>query len=104
MMDITSTFEHTIFDDGLVICGDCTDQTIFEFVKKHIAPGKFAAIITDPPYGNILDDAWDKTKLTQQQFSDWMTGWFKIWLDLLPDGGAFYVWGGIGEVSVCVVN
>lgn len=89
-------FEHTVFDDGVVICGDCNDKSIFEFVKNHITPQKFAAIVTDPPYGNILDDVWDKTKLTQQQFSDWMTGWFKLWLDLLPDGGAFYVWGGIG--------
>ena len=94
--DQISSFEYTIFDDGIVVCGNCTNESIFDFVKNHISPHKFAAIVTDPPYGNILDDAWDKTKLTQQQFSDWMVGWFKVWLDLLPDGGAFYVWGGIG--------
>ena len=88
-------FVYREFNDGCVINGDCMDPEVLQFVKGYV-PEKFAAIVCDPPYGNIVNEKWDKTKLNQEQFSEWMFSWTKIWWPLLHDGGAYYVWGGIG--------
>lgn len=86
--------------DGLTICGDCTDPDVLAEVKTYLesqGQGKAALIYADPPYGNILDEKWDKTKLNEKQFASWMIDWSKQWCDVLEDGGAFYVWGGVGK-------
>ena len=92
--------QKDIHKDGLTICGDCTDVDVLAEVKSYLqsqGQEKATLIYTDPPYGNILDEKWDKTKLNEKQFSAWMIGWSKQWCDVLEDGGAFYVWGGIGK-------
>jgi len=89
-----------IFKDGLTINGDCTDPDVINEVKAYLqeqGQEKAALIFTDPPYGNILDEKWDKTKLNEKQFASWMVDWTKLWADLLFDGGSFYVWGGVGK-------
>ena len=92
--------QKDIHKDGLTICGDCTDVDVLAEVKSYLqsqGQEKATLIYTDPPYGNILDEKWDKTKLNEKQFSAWMIDWSKQWCDVLEDGGAFYVWGGIGK-------
>jgi len=89
-----------IFNDGLCINGDCTDPDVINEVKLYLQgqdQKQAALIFTDPPYGNILDEKWDKTKLNEKQFSAWMVEWTKIWSDILVEGGSFYVWGGVGK-------
>ncbi len=54
-------------------------------------------IICDPPYGNIVDEKWDKTKDDDETFSSWMIAWTRGWASCLVAGGAFYVWGGVGK-------
>lgn len=93
-------FIKTIFKDGIVINGDSTDPDIINEVKSYLASQESphaALILTDPPYGNIIDEKWDKTKLNEKQFSNWMISWTRAWSDLLLDGGSFYVWGGVGK-------
>ena len=53
--------EYIIFSDGIVICGDCNDSNVFDFIKNYLNGEKVAAVITDPPYGNVLKEKWDKT-------------------------------------------
>jgi len=89
-----------IFNDGLCINGDCTDPDVINEAKLYLQgqdQKQAALIFTDPPYGNILDEKWDKTKLNEKQFSAWMVEWTKIWSDILVEGGSFYVWGGVGK-------
>lgn len=89
--------KYEIFYDGLVILGDTTDQQVFSFIEDFLCEDRISIIHTDPPYGNILNIKWDKTKNSQSLFVYWMLEWFNQYLRLLEDGGAFYIWGGIGK-------
>jgi DNA modification methylase len=83
------------FVDGIVILGDSTTQDVWSFVNETI--GAVGLIVADPPYGNIVDDEWDQTDLSDELFSSWMIKWTRGWTETcLSDGGAFYVWGGVG--------
>lgn len=84
------------FDDGYAILGDSTDiHTVF-LVRK--LAGIVPLIIADPPYGNIVDETWDRTDESDERFAEWMVKWTHLWAEhaLLP-GAAFYVWGGVGR-------
>ena len=85
-----------IFSDGVAICGDCTDLSVIGEVKKCLGDKMVNAVLTDPPYGNIVDETWDKWRNTQTSFVDWMIKWTKEYTTFLISGGAFYVWGGYG--------
>lgn len=87
--------EH--FEDGAVICGDCTTQEVYD--AAFDITGLVPLIMTDPPYGNIVNEKWDKTKLTDDQFAKWMLDWTKLWVNALHPNAAFYVWGGLGLVG-----
>lgn len=82
--------EVTELEDGIVVCGDSTDPEVLELARATF--GTTPLIVTDPPYGQILADAWDQGVTVEQ-----MLGWSLAWLDLLEPQGAFYCWGGIGR-------
>ena len=84
------------FEDGLAICGSCTSEAVLIEIKDHLKDNKFSAIVTDPPYGNIVDEEWDRWNDGQKSFVDWMVNWTNKFSELLVDGGAMYVWGGYG--------
>ena len=84
------------FNDGVAICGDCTSREVIDEITKILGDRKFSAIITDPPYGNIIEEEWDKWNGNQHTFVDWMVSWTNEFSELLVDGGAMYVWGGYG--------
>lgn len=83
------------FDDGYAILGDSTSSEVFEFILK--ITGLLKLISTDPPYGNIVEEDWDKTKETDVAFCEWMLSWTRMWQEALLPNAAFYVWGGIGH-------
>lgn len=58
--------------------------------------GKLNLVMTDPPYGNIVDDDWDQVGKDDIRFCDWMLNWTNICSSYLDEGEAMYVWGGIG--------
>ena len=84
------------FNDGVAICGDGTSTEVLDEIKTHLGDEKVSLVVTDPPYGNIIDEEWDKWSKGQKKFVDWMVDWTKSYADLLVDGGAMYVWGGYG--------
>lgn len=84
------------FPDGIAICGDCTDVAVLDEVKRQLGDKLTHVVVTDPPYGNIIDEEWDKWSNGQKTFVDWMLKWTNDYADILIDGGAFYVWGGYG--------
>ena len=84
-----------IFKDGIAIQGDSMSQETVDFVSNHVG-GEVALVATDPPYGNIVDEAWDRTDLSDTDFAAEMVEWTQKWASILAQGGAFYVWGGLG--------
>jgi modification methylase len=83
-----------VFDDGIAICGDSTSQSTIDFIKSQVS--QVQLVCTDPPYGNVLREGWDRWSGTQSQFVDWMVSWTKQYSDLLIPQGSMYVWGGYG--------
>ena len=90
------TYHVERFEDGLVIFGDSASPELHRFIGGEV--GRVGLIIADPPYGNTVDCSWDKTDLSDEEFSSWMIKWTRSWTEtcLLP-GAAFCVWGGIGK-------
>ena len=84
------------FKDGLAINGDSTSQEIVDIVKDYLGNVNVPLIATDPPYGNIVMQDWDRVKMSDDEYADHMIQWTRLWSQLLEQGGAFYVWGGIG--------
>lgn len=83
------------FNDGYAIYADSTDKATM--TKVHELVGNIGLIIADPPYGNIVNEKWDKVKTSDSDFANWMSSWTRDWANtILIPGGAFYVWGGIG--------
>jgi DNA modification methylase len=84
------------YADGLVIHGDSCDPTLHAWIANDI--GQVKLIIADPPYGNIVNQTWDRITTDDSVFADWMTSWTEDWSDVcLVKGGAFYTWGGLGK-------
>lgn len=83
-------------DGGYVVHGDSTESATVLSVRQLV--GQIPLIIADPPYGNIVDEEWDKTRTSGHDFATWMIEWTHKWAsNALMGGGAFYVWGGIGK-------
>ena len=85
------------FADGYAICGDSTDAgTILQICQ--LLSAAVPLIIADPPYGNVVDEKWDRYGGSDESFARWMLEWTSRWTHhALAPAGAFYVWGGIGK-------
>lgn len=84
------------FKHGIALCADATEQSTVREVERYT--GKLPLIVADPPYGNVLrNQAWDTVVETDVEYAALMCNWTRDWSHLLLDGGAFYVWGGIGR-------
>jgi len=84
------------YKDGIAINGDSTSADVVEEVKKWLGEaGGVPLIATDPPYGNIVMQHWDRTKMNDDEYADYMVQWTRLWSEVLLQGGAFYVWGGL---------
>jgi site-specific DNA-methyltransferase (adenine-specific) len=85
------------FKDGFAINGDATTQEVVDLVKSYLGDEVHVPLIaTDPPYGNIVMEHWDRTKMNDDEYAAHMVEWTRLWSQVLAQGGAFYVWGGIG--------
>lgn len=63
----------------------------FTWVPKNVPKGSVNLVVTDPPYGGVVDEAWDLKWDINAQWN--MTDLLN---DVLAPGGTAYVWGGIG--------
>ena len=91
-----SLMKRVEYNDGLALCCDSTSQEAVDEVKTWLGDTVVPLIATDPPYGNIVMERWDRTKLTDDEYAQTMIDWTRLWSQVLVQGGAFYVWGGIG--------
>lgn len=81
---------------GIVAQATFPDPQLLEEIKK-VTGGSLPLIIADPPYGNIVDERWDKIESDDVKFCEWMLHWTKRCAELSAPGAALYVWGGIGK-------
>lgn len=88
--------KFTDFEDGCVILGKFPDKEVCEMALEK-AGGKFPLVVLDPPYGNILNEKWDKFLITDNKFCDWMIEWTKVLETMCLPQSSFYCWGGIGR-------
>ncbi len=84
---------------GFILQADATDRGTLEKVLSN-SPN-IPLIVADPPYGEVLNEHWDKAKAhisirSDVGFAEWMLSWTNLWSEALAEGGAFYIWGGIG--------
>lgn len=93
---IISRMKVERLEGGVAICGDSTSSEVIDQIRVELADEPLKLVATDPPYGNVVDESWDKWSDTQRSFTDWMVGWTNTYTDLLTTGGAMYVWGGWG--------
>ena len=100
------TVKYVKFEDGYAINGTFPDDEILRFIQMvttphdHIATTNYKhvpLVIADPPYGNIVDRAWDKTDLSDVDFCRWMIDWSYKLTTLCCEGAALYCWGGVGK-------
>jgi len=82
--------KHTVFPDGIVINGAFGSLEVEALLKEY--KNRLPLIIADPPYGEIVTNAWDKGITT----NDYME-WTKECLKYLSKGASLYMWGGIGK-------
>lgn len=82
------------YEDGYLLEGDGLSEEFLRFVKEKI--GKVHFINIDPPYGNIVNEDWDRTAMSQKEFCDWMLRFTKDLGEVLEKDSALHIWGGIG--------
>jgi site-specific DNA-methyltransferase (adenine-specific) len=83
--------------NGVVICGSFPSDEVIEVIKS--TAGKLPLVITDPPYGGIVDEKWDKID-NDIDFCAWMIGWTNVCAELSLPGAGLYVWGGTGKPRI----
>ena len=82
------------FDNGLVVNGNTFDKSTYECVDAEFGIGelcipKFKLIICDPPYGEIVDEDWDKEVDYPK--------WFRHCAEVTDDNATICLWGGVGK-------
>lgn len=83
------------FRTGFAIQGDSTTASVVDRTLS-LAGSCVPLVIADPPYGNVLADAWDRWEGDEASFVDWMLKWTESWQRALLPDAALYVWGGVG--------
>lgn len=88
------------FQNGFAIRGAFPNPDVIQAIH-NISPEdrhpRFPLIIADPPYGNIVDEDWDRIETNDRKFCEWMIHWTMYLVPMLREGCALYVWGGVGK-------
>lgn len=83
------------FPDGIAIHGEFPSSGVLSAITRVVP--KLPLVIADPPYGNIVKEAWDRTTMDDRAFARWMIGWTSKIETISEPGAALYVFGGIGK-------
>jgi DNA modification methylase len=83
-------------EGGVVINGEFPQPEVVEFIKK-LTNNNLSLVVTDPPYGNIVDKSWDKMHANAADLASEMINWTNQLAQMCVPGSALYVWGGYGK-------
>lgn len=64
---------------------------------KRLAAGSVQAVIADPPYGNVLDEDWDRRWSGVGKYLEWSMAWAAECMKVLKDDGLFFCFGQLGK-------
>jgi site-specific DNA-methyltransferase (adenine-specific) len=87
-MTMMMTNNYTIYQ------GNCID------VMKGLPSSSVRLILADPPYGSVLNEAWDKIK----DYPAFTEAWINECKRILTDDGSIYVWCSIGPKSSSLID
>lgn len=79
-----------MLEQNKIYCADCLE------ILNELDDKSVDLVIIDPPYFNVCQENWDKFQ-SSDIYLNWCYKWSEIALQKLKDGGAFYVFGGIGN-------
>jgi site-specific DNA-methyltransferase (adenine-specific) len=80
------------FKNGIAVHGSFGSPEIQNYL---LSLDKFPLVISDPPYGNIVPDGWDK--YSEEALCASLISWSNQVKELLVPGGSYYCYGGIGK-------
>jgi site-specific DNA-methyltransferase (adenine-specific) len=83
------------FEDGYAIRGSFPNPDVLQAIANVVT--RFPLVVADPPYGNIVDEDWDRIETDDRKFCEWMIHWTMAIVPMLREGCALYVWGGVGR-------
>lgn len=94
-LDGVGSAKVVTFPDGVAINGEFPSPAVMGKIIMS-CPSELPLVICDPPYGNIVSEAWDRPDGDDRAFARWMVEWTKAIESISAPGAALYVFGGIG--------
>jgi site-specific DNA-methyltransferase (adenine-specific) len=82
------------YSDGYAIHADSSNPNVIKNCIDLIQNDPWM-LLTDPPYGNIVNEIWDK-KFNEKEHAQWMLNWTNEWVKYMKPGDPIYIWGGVG--------
>ena len=64
---------------------------------KRISDSSVQAVITDPPYYNVLDEPWDTQWENEDEYIRWGLEWVTECIRTMKDDGLFFCFGQLGK-------
>lgn len=68
-------------------------------LAKELPKQSVSLLVTDPPYGNILGEHWDRKWRTPKEYSDWFLSLLKAFWPTFTPNASILFFGGIGRPS-----
>jgi len=85
-----------IYPDGILINAGFPDLEVMDFLKKILGNNRFPLTIADGPYGNIVEDNYDRYQSVDVLVAEMVRDVIAI-AEFTHPGGALYFWGGAGK-------
>ena len=92
---------------GVLLQADAAAPETVARVREMFGPHPIGLVVADPGYGEVVSEDWDTSRAVtglkwseggaDEAYAAWMIGWTQLWSEALADGGAMYVWGGVGR-------
>lgn len=87
-----STANQQVIGNGEILKGDALQ------LLPTLPPNHFQAIIADPPYFQVLlNEKWDNTWQSGDDYMEWTLEWVRICKRILRNDGLFFVFGQLGK-------
>lgn len=82
--------------DGVILNTEFPDDFSDKIIRE-LTNDNLSLVVTDPPYGDIVNKYWDKEHSQASDMAEQMLKWTKYLEKICVDGSALYVWGGYGK-------